>query len=164
MSAARLADVARRTSRAPDLDVLRIRLVNDIARLLPAQEQKQLTSVRKDLEQDRRQAFLTLVEALTDKRYRKLRSRLSRWLRAPRYSTLGSLPLRPRAYEGMPLRKRRMGQRARISRDILLIGQPWAGPCCQKPSSSTTDLDGGRAQAEGFPCMRRWFATFAGWR
>ena len=99
VSAARLADVARRTSRSRDLDVLRIRLVNDIAPLLPAEEQKQLTSLLKDLQQDRRQAFLSLEEALTGKRYRKLLCRLSRWLQEPRYSTLGALPLRPWAYE-----------------------------------------------------------------
>ncbi|MEY4353333.1 MAG: hypothetical protein RLZZ609_1574 [Cyanobacteriota bacterium] len=99
VSAARLADVARRTSLSRDLDVLRIRLNNDIAPLLPAEEQKQLTRLLKDLEEDRRRAFLTLVEALSGKRFRKLLSRLSRWLQEPRYSTLGGLPLRPWAYE-----------------------------------------------------------------
>lgn len=91
----RLATVARRTSLCRDLDVLRLRLREQLLPRLPLQEQHRLDGALDRLVQDRRQAFETLVEALQSPRYLRLLARLHKWQKQPRFTPLGLQPLLP---------------------------------------------------------------------
>jgi len=95
VSGHRIAAVARRTSLCRDLDVLRLRLRQELRPRIPEAEQRCLDGVIKRLERDRSQAFKTLVKALRSCRYRTLLQRLSKWRRRPRFTPLGELPLLP---------------------------------------------------------------------
>ncbi|MFN9548504.1 MAG: CHAD domain-containing protein [Cyanobacteriota bacterium] len=99
VSEARLADVARHTSLTRDLDVLALLLRSELAPALPDREQGPLKRALRQLGRDRKQGFATLVETLEGQRYLKLLARLRGWVREPRVTALGSLPLRPWAAE-----------------------------------------------------------------
>lgn len=99
VSEARLASVARRTSLTRDLDVLHVRITSELAPALSTKEQRLLARALKQLERDREQAFSTLVEAITGRRYLKLLARLGRWVRDPQTTPQGLLPLKPWASE-----------------------------------------------------------------
>jgi CHAD domain-containing protein len=95
----RIASVARRTSLCRDLDVLSLRLREQILPRLPANERQGLKRAMKRLEEDRQQAFATLLEALHSGRYLKLLARLHKWAKQPRFTSLGALPLAPWLHE-----------------------------------------------------------------
>ncbi|MFN9643604.1 MAG: CHAD domain-containing protein [Cyanobacteriota bacterium] len=95
----RIASVARRSGLCRDLDVLNLRLREQILPRLPASERRSLKGALKRLEQDRQQAFHTLLEALHSGRYLKLLARLHTWDKQPRFTPLGDLPLVPWLHE-----------------------------------------------------------------
>jgi CHAD domain-containing protein len=95
----RVASVARRGGLCRDLDVLRLRLREQILPRLPENERHRLRGPMRRMEQDRQQAFLTLREALHSGRYLKLLARLQKWDKHPRFTPLGELPLVPWLHE-----------------------------------------------------------------
>ncbi|MFM7643064.1 MAG: CHAD domain-containing protein [Cyanobium sp.] len=95
VSERRIAAVARRTGLCRDLDVLGLRLREELLPRLPESEQRSLEAAMKRLTRDRQQAFDTLVEALHSPRYLKLLERLHKWQKRPRFTPLGQLPLIP---------------------------------------------------------------------
>ena len=99
VSEPRIASVARRTGLCRDLDVLSLRLREQLLPRLPHAEQDRLTGAMKRLSHDRAQAFDTLREALHSPRYLKLLARLSKWDNLPRFTPLGELPLLPWLYD-----------------------------------------------------------------
>jgi CHAD domain-containing protein len=99
VSERRIATVARRTSLCRDLDVLHLRLREQLLPRLPEKEQRSLEGAIKRLGQDRSQAFATLVEALHSPRYLKLLERLNKWQKKPRFTPLGQQPLLPWLYD-----------------------------------------------------------------
>jgi CHAD domain-containing protein len=105
VSADRLAEVARRTSRTRDLDVLGLLLRSELVPVLPDPEQHQLARALRRLRQERDQAFATLVAALQGRRLFTVLARLDHWSQHPRATVLGALPLRPWASEWLgPIR------------------------------------------------------------
>jgi len=99
VSERRIAAVARRTSLCRDLDVLGLRIQEQLLPRLPEKEQRSLEGAIKRLGQDRSQAFGTLVEALHSPRYLKLLERLNKWQKKPRFTPLGQQPLLPWLYD-----------------------------------------------------------------
>lgn len=95
----RIASVARRTGLCRDLDVLGLRLREQLLPRLPDVEQRGLEGAMRRLSQDREQAFATLMEALHSPRYLKLLARLNTWQKAPRFTPLGHRPLLPWLYD-----------------------------------------------------------------
>ena len=95
----RIAAVARRTGLCRDLDVLQLRLQQQLLPSLPGHEQQALEGPMKRLARDRSQAFDTLKEALHSSRYLKLLARLHKWQQRPRYTPLGQLPLAAWLYD-----------------------------------------------------------------
>jgi CHAD domain-containing protein len=95
----RIAAVARRTSLCRDLDVLQLRLRQQLLPRLPAEEQHALEGPMRRLARDRNQAFDTLKEALLSSRYLKLLARLHKWQKRPRLTPLGERPLAGWLYE-----------------------------------------------------------------
>ena len=95
----RIAAVARRTGLCRDLDVLQLRLQQQLLPRLPGDEQQALEKPMKRLALDRSQAFDTLKEALHSSRYLKLLARLHKWQQRPRYTPLGQLPLAAWLYD-----------------------------------------------------------------
>jgi len=95
----RIAAVARRTGLCRDLDVLQLRLQQQLLPRLPGDEQQALEGPLKRLARDRSQAFDTLKEALHSSRYLKLLARLHKWQQRPRYTPLGQLPLAAWLYD-----------------------------------------------------------------
>jgi CHAD domain-containing protein len=95
----RIAAVARRTGLCRDLDVLQLRLQQQLLPRLPADEQQALEGPMKRLARDRSQAFDTLKEALHSSRYLKLLARLHKWQQRPRYTPLGQLSLAAWLYD-----------------------------------------------------------------
>ena len=95
----RIAAVARRTGLCRDLDVLQLRLQQQLLPRLPGNEQQALEGPMKRLARDRSQAFDTLKEALHSSRYLKLLARLHKWQQRPRYTPLGQLPLAAWLYD-----------------------------------------------------------------
>jgi CHAD domain-containing protein len=95
----RIAAVARRTGLCRDLDVLQLRLQQQLLPRLPGDEQQALEGPLKRLARDRSQAFDTLKEALHSSRYLKLLARLHKWQQQPRYTPLGQLPLAAWLYD-----------------------------------------------------------------
>lgn len=147
VSEGRIAAVARRTSLCRDLDVLSLRLKDQLLPRIPDDERRCLGGALKRLEQDRRQAFETLVDALRSSRYLKLLERLHKWQRQPRFTALGLLPLLPWLLDwhepfsaGLflhpgwtemdPAEESLHGLRKRIkaARYSLEILEPWCGP------------------------------------
>jgi CHAD domain-containing protein len=95
VSARRIAAVARRTSLCRDLDVLRLRMRNQLLPRLPVDEQRRLEGAMPRLGRDRDLAFGRLVAALQSPRYHRVLERLHRWQKRPRFTSLGERPLRP---------------------------------------------------------------------
>lgn len=95
----RIAAVAQRTSLCRDLDVLQLRLRQQLLPRLPAEEQHALEGPMRRLARDRNQAFDTLKEALLSSRYLKLLARLHKWQKRPRLTPLGERPLARWLYE-----------------------------------------------------------------
>lgn len=95
VSERRIASVARRTGLCRDLDVLGLRLREQLLPRLPDSEQRHLEGAMKRLTRDRGQAFATLVEALHSPRYLKLLEGLNKLQTRPRFTPLGQLPLLP---------------------------------------------------------------------
>jgi len=95
----RIAAVARRTGLCRDLDVLRLRLVEQLLPCLPERERCSMEPVMKRLERDRSQAFDSLKEGLCHSRYLKLLARLHKWQQKPRFTPTGQRPLQPWLYE-----------------------------------------------------------------
>jgi CHAD domain-containing protein len=95
----RIAAVARRTGLCRDLDVLNLRLREQLLPRLPDNEQERLSGAMRRLSHDRAQAFDTLREALHSPRYLKLLARLNRWDKHPRFTSLGRQPLLPWLYD-----------------------------------------------------------------
>jgi CHAD domain-containing protein len=95
----RIAAVARRTGLCRDLDVLQLRLQQQLLPRLPGDEQQALEGPMKRLARDRSQAFDTLKEALHSSRYLKLLARLHKWQQRPRYTPLGQLSLAAWLYD-----------------------------------------------------------------
>lgn len=95
VSERRIAAVARRTSLCRDLDVLQLRMQNQLLPRLPDEEQRNLEGAMKRLARDRAQAFSDLVDALHSSRYLKLLERLRKWQKRPRFTPLGERPLQP---------------------------------------------------------------------
>ena len=95
----RIAAVAGRTGLCRDLDVLQLRLQQQLLPRLPGHEQQALEGPMKRLARDRSQAFDTLKEALHSSRYLKLLARLHKWQQRPRYTPLGQLPLAAWLYD-----------------------------------------------------------------
>lgn len=95
----RIAAVARRTSLNRDLDVLRLRLEEQLIPRLPESEKRIMEGIMKRLARDRAQAFEGLEEALRHPRYLKLLARLHKWQHKPRFTPMGHLPLVPWLYE-----------------------------------------------------------------
>ena len=95
----RIAAVARGTGLCRDLDVLQLRLQEQLLPRLPGDEQQALEGPMKRLARDRSQAFVTLKEALHSSRYLKLLARLHKWQQRPRFTPLGQLPLAAWLYD-----------------------------------------------------------------
>ena len=95
VSERRIAAVARRTSRCRDLDVLRLRLRDQLLPLLPGDEQRSLERAMKRLGRDRARAFSRLVDGLHSSRYRTLLNQLKTWQKHPRFTPLGQRSLLP---------------------------------------------------------------------
>lgn len=95
----RIAAVARRTGLCRDLDVLRLRLQQQLLPRLPGEEQQALEGPMKRLARDRNQAFDTLKEALHSSRYLKLLARLHKWQQRPLYTPLGQRSLAAWLYD-----------------------------------------------------------------
>ena len=95
----RIAAVARRTGLCRDLDVLQLRLQQQLLPSLPSHEQQALEGPMKRLARARSQAFDTLKEALHSSRYLKLLARLHKWQQRPRYTPLGQLSLAAWLYD-----------------------------------------------------------------
>ena len=95
----RIAAVARRTGLCRDLDVLKLRLQQQLLPRLPGDEQRALEGPIKRLARDRSQAFDTLKEALHSSRYLKLLARLHKWQHCPSFTPLGERPLADWLYE-----------------------------------------------------------------
>ena len=95
----RIAAVARRTGLCRDLDVLRLRLQDQLLPNLPESEPRSMEAAMKRLGRDRAQAFEALEEGLCHSRYLKLLARRHKWQHKPRFSTIGQLPLLPWLYE-----------------------------------------------------------------
>ena len=95
----RIAAVARRTGLCRDLDVLQLRLHQQLLPRLPGDEQQALEKPMKRLARDRSQAFDTLKEALHSSRYLKLLARLHQWQQQPRFTPLGVRPLAAWLYD-----------------------------------------------------------------
>ena len=93
VAAARIAGVARRTSLTRDLDVLAQRIEGSLLPALPECEQTPLSAALKRLRRERRDAFEQLRQALRGGRHLKLLAHLQHWLRQPRFTPLGLLPL-----------------------------------------------------------------------
>lgn len=91
----RVASVASRTGLCRDLDVLTLRLREQILPQLPANEVQALRGAMKRLGQDREKALQALFEALHGARYLKLLARLHQWQQHPRFTPLGHQPLEP---------------------------------------------------------------------
>ncbi len=91
----RVASVARRTGLCRDLDVLTLRLRDQLLPQLPASERHALKVAMKRLGKDREQALQALSEALHSARYLKLLARLHQWQQRPRFTLLGRQPLEP---------------------------------------------------------------------
>lgn len=89
----RIASVARQSSLCRDLDVLRLRLTNDLLPRLPEAEQESVAAILKRLQRERARAFEAMAEALRSSRYLKLLARLHKWQKRPRFTPLGELPL-----------------------------------------------------------------------
>lgn len=89
----RIASLARRTGLCRDLDVLRLRLEQELLPKLPDDEQQGLGVAIRRLEKDRGQAFASVAEALRGARYLKLLERLHHWQKRPRFSALGERSL-----------------------------------------------------------------------
>ena len=95
----RIASVARRTGLCRDLDVLGLRLREQLLPRLPEQEQHDLKGAMGRLSRARAQAFATLLESLHSPRYLKLLARLNKWQKNPRFTPLGLRELVPWLYE-----------------------------------------------------------------
>ncbi|MEB3270444.1 MAG: CHAD domain-containing protein [Synechococcus sp.] len=91
----RIAVVARRTGLCRDLDVLRMRLEQQLLPRIAPEEQRSFAGVIQRLGRDRAEAFQTLVETLHSSRYLRLLQRLNQWQKRPRFTCLGQLPLLP---------------------------------------------------------------------
>ena len=91
----RIAAVARRTGLCRDLDVLGVRLREQLLPRLPEGEQHTLEKAMRRLSRDRAQAFDTLLEALRSPHYLKVLERLHKWQQKPRFTALGQLPMLP---------------------------------------------------------------------
>ena len=99
VSERRVASVARRTGLCRDLDVLTLRLREQILPRLPASEQHALKGAMKRLGQDREKALQALRDALHSPRYLKLLARLHKWQGRPRFTPLGQQLLEPWLHE-----------------------------------------------------------------
>jgi CHAD domain-containing protein len=95
----RIAAVARRSSLCRDLDVLLLRLADDLMPRLPEEEQRGLHVLIKRIARERAQAFEAMAESLRSSRYLKLLASLNKWQKRPRLTALGSLPLTDWLYE-----------------------------------------------------------------
>ena len=95
----RIAAVARRSSLCRDLDVLRLRLADDLMPRLPEDERHDLHVMIKRIGRERAQAFGAMVESLHSSRYLKLLASLSKWQKRPRFTAVGELPLTEWLYE-----------------------------------------------------------------
>lgn len=95
VSEQRIAALARGTSQCRDLDVLRLRLRDELLPRIPVDEQHRLHRAIRRLDRERSQALASLLEALHSSRHHRLFKRLSRWQRRPRFTPLGQLPLVP---------------------------------------------------------------------
>jgi CHAD domain-containing protein len=95
VSERRVAAVARRTGLCRDLDVLTLRLRDQILPPLPARERHALKGAMKRLGQDREKAREALLDTLHSPRYLKLLARLHSWHGQPRFTPLGDQPLEP---------------------------------------------------------------------
>lgn len=95
VSERRIAAVARKTSLCRDLDVLQLRMREQLLPQLPKDEQRSLEGAMQRLARDRAQAFGSLVEALHSSRYLKLLERLHKQHKRPRFTHLGQRPLLP---------------------------------------------------------------------
>jgi len=89
----RIAKIARRLGMARDLDVLRLRLDQDLLPLLPEQELLALKKMFKQLRRERKLAFEELVEILQSRRYLRLLADLQGWLKQPGFTPLGDEPV-----------------------------------------------------------------------
>ena len=89
----RVGRVGRRLGLARDLDVLRLRLEQELMPLLPEKERTAVRKLLKQLRRERKHAFEAVEEALKGRRYLKLLAELQAWLRAPQFLALGSQPI-----------------------------------------------------------------------
>lgn len=89
----RIAKIGRRLGMARDLDVLRLRLDQDLLPLLPEPELVALKKMFKQLRRERKLAFEDLIEILHSRRYLRLLADLQGWLKRPRFTPLGAEPV-----------------------------------------------------------------------
>jgi CHAD domain-containing protein len=89
----RIAKIGRRLGMARDLDVLRMRLDQDLLPLLPEPELLALKKMFKQLRRERKLAFDELIEILHSRRYLRLLADLQEWLRQPQFTPLGDQPV-----------------------------------------------------------------------
>ena len=89
----RLARVGRRLGLARDLDVLRLRLDQQLLPVLPEKEQAVVRKLLKQLRRERKHAFEAVEDALKGRRYLKLLAELQAWLREPAFQALGAQPI-----------------------------------------------------------------------
>lgn len=89
----RLARVGRALGLARDLDVLQVRLQQQILPVLPPAEVEALAAARRQLKRERRLAQELVEQSLRSGRYLKLLAHLQQWLRQPRLTPLAAEPL-----------------------------------------------------------------------
>lgn len=89
----RIAAVARRSGLCRDLDVLGLRLDQELLPQLPGEERQGLAEARRQLVRERVKAFTSLSETLRCPRTRRLLERLQQWQMRPRFTALGEEPL-----------------------------------------------------------------------
>jgi CHAD domain-containing protein len=89
LNRARIAALARATGSCRDADVLQEHLENRLLPRLDHVEQKACAPLQRQLKRQRRQAMKELQAELSSGRTRQLLSRLDRWCRDPRYTSLG---------------------------------------------------------------------------
>lgn len=88
-----MAKLGRRLGMPRDLDVLRLRLDQQLLPRIPAAEHLVLKRVIKQLRRERQLAFDDLRDTLKSRRYLSLLADLKQWLREPCFSPLGEQPL-----------------------------------------------------------------------
>jgi CHAD domain-containing protein len=92
-SAKRLRDLARALGAVRDLDVQAASLSQDYQTNLNKREQKKLRQVSQGLQSQRKASFAAMQRALTQRKFRQIKTAYEGWLQQPHYTSVAKLPL-----------------------------------------------------------------------